>query len=60
MAVHSKSAVFYTVGLTQTADPEQSYGPTTTDLFNDTHNMNLALLTLTKNGYERGRGGLIQ
>jgi len=36
MAVHSTNAVFYTAGLTQTADPEQSYGPKTTDLCNDT------------------------
>ena len=54
MAVQSMSAVFYTVGLTQTADPEQSYGPTTTDLCNDTHNMNLALLTLTKRAMREG------
>jgi hypothetical protein len=58
MAVHSMSAVFYTVGLTQTADPEQSYGPTTTDLCNDTHTMNLALLTHTKRAVREG--GLIQ
>lgn len=54
MAVRSMSVVFYTVGLTQTAGPEQSYGPTTTDLCNDTHSMNPALLTLTKRAMREG------